>query len=102
MIKIDKKCACGVIHEYLPSDARLVYSVYWWNCSCNSTLIYIEGDAPWKRNKDSSKILEDRLSKERAANNESVKRELNLATSKPTTKQTARLSLVKEDKIFTD
>jgi len=36
-----KKCSfCNKVHKYVPEKATFMADVYWWNCTCDSTLVY--------------------------------------------------------------
>jgi hypothetical protein len=52
-MRVDKKCACGIVHEYIPENAKHVVkagedenplSGWYWNCECKSTLFFGESE----------------------------------------------------------
>lgn len=60
-----KQCSCGKVFEELPLDAICVDAIWWFNCTCNSTLTVLTPAAEQRleqRKKDTQKAnaLRDR------------------------------------------
>lgn len=92
-IIINKLCGCGVLYEELPAHATKLGGLYWFNCSCNSTLAHPVDDLTWRRTTQEAREVHERRLAERKANNKAVMANKEVAPTIPV-KPKRRLTLV--------
>lgn len=61
MKEIDKTCSCGMHYTELPIDTRAVAGLYWFTCSCGSTLTEPTDDLSWRRTAKDAREANNRV-----------------------------------------